>query len=229
MIFNYCSMVFYILDQLIRIQQSHTPVCFWNWCKPELLRCLPFCLLLSNFHSEMALFFHLQLFFDILPLLASPCHSFQCCSSVLPPSLFPSSILCLHLMRNDSLGLSPSWEVRCSGSVFQDLFNWQMPTILQSTGTFSSRQALALRASPSGALSGALPFFLGTRSSGKPAHLLTFASNNCGISIQLQATEWSWPKNCSTHSDHQGYYCVWNTAQMQVGAQMLEDQWRWAL
>lgn len=94
---------------------------------------------------------------------------------LLPLSLLPVAPLielCLHLMGNDSLGHVPPWGVGCGPSVFQDLFNQQMPTILQF---YSHLLLLTLQGSSLGALSGALLFFFGTRWSVKLAHLLTCA------------------------------------------------------
>lgn len=169
----------------------------------------------------MALFFRLQFFFQLrhlLPLSASPHHFLWCCSSTLPPYL---TELRLHLMGNRSLGHPLRGGVW--GISFKICLINRCPQSFSSTGTFSSGQALALRASSPGALLGALLLFLGARSNVKLPHLLTCASNNCSVLIQLQATEWSCPENCWTHSDHQGYYCVWNTIQMQVWAQTLKD------
>lgn len=147
-------MVFYILDHIIRIQQSHTPVCFWNWCESWLLSAIFLSILSNSFWDQvilMALFFRLQFFQlrHLLPLPASPRHSLWCCSSTLPPYL---TELCLPLMGNHSLGHPLRGGVR--GISVKICLTNRCPRSFSSTGISSSWQALALRASSPGALLG---------------------------------------------------------------------------
>lgn len=107
----------------------------------------------------MALFFHLQFFFQLQHLLPLPT----------PPHHPPSSSF-FNWLPPPPYG---KWLSRSHSSLsFNICLINRCPQPFSSTGTFSSWKALAVRASSPGALSEALLVFLGTCSSMKLAHSL---------------------------------------------------------